>query len=100
MKKLTIMSLPAMALLFLWAALALAQSTGNLLIPYGMSAGMQVLNRAMEPRPAAAPTPAAPAGYGAPAAYGAAIGEWRLVCEQWNGNQWVLITVPSRQCVR
>jgi hypothetical protein len=33
-----------------------AQSS-QMLIPYGMSAGMSVLNRAFQPRPAAAPTP-------------------------------------------
>jgi hypothetical protein len=36
---------------------AKAQSTGSYLIPYGMSAGRQVLDRALQPRPAAAPTP-------------------------------------------
>jgi len=76
MNKLLIVTLPALAVLFLWAAITFAQSTNSYLIPYGMSAGMQVLNRAMQPRPLAAPTPAAPdAGYGAQA------GDRRLVCE-------------------
>jgi hypothetical protein len=79
--------------LFLWAALALAQSS-NILIHYGMTAGMQVLNLATQPRPAAAPTPAAQADYGA------AIGERRMVCEEWNGNQWVRLALPARQCVQ
>jgi hypothetical protein len=65
----------------------------NSLIPYGMSAGMLVLNLATRPRPATAPTPAAQADYGP------AIGERRLVCEQWNGNQWVRLAVSARQCV-
>jgi hypothetical protein len=77
----------------LWAAIVLAQT--NSLIPYGMSAGMQVLNLATRPRPATVPTPAAQAGYG-----GAAIGERRLVCEQWNGNQWVRLAVSAKHCVQ
>ena len=51
-----IVTLPMLAMLFLWAAMALAQSS-NILIPYGMGAGMQLMNRAMQPRPATAPTP-------------------------------------------
>jgi hypothetical protein len=92
MKKLAIVTLPAAAVLFLWAAFALAQSS-NILIPYGMSAGMSVLNRAMQPRPAGAPTPEADAG-----GYGAQIGDRRLVCEQWTGSRWVVIHVSTRQC--
>jgi hypothetical protein len=75
------------------AAIALAQSS-NVLIPYGMSAGMQLMNRAMQPRPAAAPTPVAQEN-----GYGAAVGDRRLVCEQWNGQRWVVIPVAARQCV-
>jgi hypothetical protein len=71
---------------------AMAQ-TSNLLIPYGMGAGMQVLNRALQPRPEAAPTPEINAG-----GYGAQPGERRLVCEQWNGQQWVVIPVAAGQC--
>jgi hypothetical protein len=63
MKPFVIVILPAIAALFLWAAMAFAQSS-NILIPYGMSAGMSVLNRAMQPCPAAASTPAPDAGYG------------------------------------
>jgi hypothetical protein len=70
---------------------ALAQA-GNILIPYGMSAGMQVLNRAMQPRPAAAPTPAENSS-----GYSAAVGDRRLVCEEWNGARWVVIPVAARQ---
>jgi hypothetical protein len=58
-----------------------------------MSAGMQVLNRAMQPRPLAAPTPAVPDG-----GYGAQAGDRRLVCEQWNGQRWVVIPVAAKQC--
>ena len=36
-----------LAILFHWPAMALAQS--NILIPYGMGAGMQLMNRAMQP---------------------------------------------------
>ena len=54
-----------------------------------MNAGMQVLNLATRPHPATAPTPPAQADYGP------AIGERRLVCEQWNGNQWVRLAVPA-----
>jgi hypothetical protein len=91
--KTLIATLPPLAMLFLWAATAMPQSTNSYLIPYGMSAGMQVLNRALQPRPATAPTPAAPdAGYGVQA------GDRRLVCEQWNGQRWVVIPVNARQC--
>jgi hypothetical protein len=79
--KTLIATLPALAMLFLWVATAMAQSTNSYLIPYGMSAGMQVLNRAMQPRSAAAPTPAENG-------YGAAVGDRRLVCEQWIGAGW------------
>jgi hypothetical protein len=72
---------------------AKAQSTGSYLIPYGMSAGMQVLDRAMQPRPAAAPTPEVNAG-----GYGAQAGDRRLVCEQWNGQRWQVINVPAQRC--
>jgi len=72
---------------------AMAQSAGNYLLPYGMSAGMSVLNRALQPRPAAAPTPAEvnAGGY-------AQVGERRLVCEQWNGQRWVVVPIAARQC--
>jgi hypothetical protein len=91
--KTLIATLPALAMLFLWAATAMAQSTNSYLIPYGMSAGMQVLNRAMQPRPLGAPTAAPPdAGYGAQA------GDRRLVCEEWNGQRWVVIPVAAKQC--
>jgi hypothetical protein len=92
MNKLILM-LPALAVLFLWAAITFAQSTNSYLIPYGMSAGMQVLNRALQPRPAAAPTPEVNAG-----SYGAQPGDRRLVCEQWNGQRWVVIPVAAKQC--
>jgi hypothetical protein len=93
MNKLSVI-LPVLAVLSLWPALAFAQSANSYLIPYGMSAGMQVLNRAMQPRPAAAPTPPAPdAGYGAQA------GDRRLVCEQWNGQRWLVIPVAAKQCM-
>ena len=85
--------LSAITILFLGTAVAFAQSTGSYLIPYGMSAGMQVLDRALQPRPAAAPTPEVNAG-----GYGAPIGERRLVCEQWNGQQWVVVPVEAGQC--
>jgi len=76
----------------LGAAMAFAQSTNSYLLPYGMSAGMQVLNRALQPRPAAAPTPEVNAG-----GY-AQVGDRRLVCEQWNGQRWVVIPVAAKQC--
>jgi hypothetical protein len=88
-----IVMLPALAVLFLWTALAFAQAANSYLIPYGMSAGMQVLNRAMQPRPAAAPTPNVNGG-----GYGAQAGDRRLVCEQWNGQRWVVIPVAAKQC--
>jgi hypothetical protein len=80
--------------LFLWAALALAQSNAYLL-PYGMSAGMQVLNLATRPKPAVAPTPGAPEAD----AYGAQAGERRLVCEQWTGQRWIVLHVSAKRCV-
>ena len=83
----------AITILFLSTALAFAQSTGSYLIPYGMGAGMQVLNRAMQPRPVAAPTPEVNAG-----GYGAQTGDRRLVCEQWNGQRWVVLPVAAGQC--
>jgi hypothetical protein len=73
---------------------AMAQSNAYLL-PYGMSAGMQVLNLATRPRPAAAPTPVAPNE----ADNGYAAGGRRLVCEQWSGNRWVIIHIPAKQCL-
>ena len=90
MNKLIVM-LPVLALLSLRPALAFAQSANSYLIPYGMSAGMQVLNRAMQPRPLSAPTPVENG-------YGAAVGDRRLVCEQWNGQRWVVIPVAAKQC--
>jgi hypothetical protein len=69
-----------------------AQSTNSYLIPYGMSARMQ-LNRALQPHQPAAPTPEVNAG-----GYGAQVGERRLVCEQWNGQRWVVIPVAAGQC--
>src|ERR1700749_3413374 len=84
--------LPAAASLFPYTA-AMAQSANSYLLPYGMSAGMQVLNRALQPRPAAAPTPEVNAG-----SYGAQPGDRRLVCEQWNGQRWVVIPVAVKQC--
>jgi hypothetical protein len=91
MKKLIVM-LPVVAAILLGMTMAFAQSSGSYLIPYGMSAGMQVLNRAMQPRPAAAPTPELNAG-----GY-AQVGDRRLVCEQWNGQRWVVIPVAAKQC--
>jgi hypothetical protein len=74
--------LPAITILFLGTAIAFAQSTGSYLIPYGMTAGRQVLDRALQPRPAAAPTPEVNAGgYSAPI-----------------GQQWVEIPVTAGQC--
>jgi hypothetical protein len=93
MKRFLIVVLPALAALFLWAALALAQSNAYLL-PYGMSAGMQVLNLATRPKPAVAPTPVAPEA----GAYGAQPGDRRLVCEQWTGQRWAVIQIPAKQC--
>jgi hypothetical protein len=78
--------------LIILAATVKAQSSTNILIPYGMSAGMQVFNRAVQPRPVM-PTPAAPES-----AY-AQIGDRRLVCEQWNGQRWVIVQVAAKQCV-
>jgi hypothetical protein len=93
LKLATIVMLPVLAVVgLLWTAMVLAQT--NSLIPYGMNAGMQVLNLATRPHPATAPTPPAQADYGP------AIGERRLVCEQWNGNQWMRLAVPARQCVQ
>jgi len=86
-----IVMLPPLAVLSLCPSLAFAQSTNSYLIPYGMSAGMQVLNREMQPRPGAAPTPAENG-------YGEAWGDRRLVCEQWNGQRWVVIPVAAKQC--
>lgn len=74
------------------AGAVMAQSNAYLL-PYGMSAGMQVLNLATRPRPAAAPAPAAP-----DASNGAQAGDRRLVCEQWTGTRWMVIHVPAKQC--
>jgi hypothetical protein len=73
---------------------ALAQSS-NILIPYGMGAGMAVFNRALQPRPPVAPTPAAPE-----TAYGAQIGDRRLVCEQWNGQRWIVVPVTAKRCIQ
>jgi hypothetical protein len=67
---------------FMFAGIARAQ-TSQMLIPYGMSAGMQLMNRAVQPRPATAPTPLAQEN-----GYGAQIGDRRLVCEQWTGQRW------------
>ena len=50
-------------------------------------------NRALQPRPAAPPTPALNAG-----GYDLQAGERRLVCEQWNGQQWVIVPVAAAQC--
>ena len=58
-----------------------------------MSAGMQVLNLATRPKPAAAPSPA-----GNNRGNSMAIGERRLVCEQWNGAQWVVVPVLAQRC--
>jgi hypothetical protein len=98
MKK-RLFTLAAIGAVMLGTSVAFAQSSSYLL-PYGMSAGMSVLNRAMQPRPVAAPTPAAPeTAYSAQAGgYGAQIGDRRLVCEQWTGNRWVVIHVAARQC--
>jgi hypothetical protein len=93
MKKL-IKVLPALAAILLGTTMAFAQSTNSYLLPYGMSAGMSVLNRAMQPRPASVPTPVVPEAAG----YGAQAGDRRLVCEQWNGQRWVVIPVKARQC--
>jgi hypothetical protein len=67
--------------------------TSSILIPYGMGAGMSVLNRALQPRPAAAPTPEMDVG-----GYGAQSGDRRLVCEQWTGTHWTVIQIPAKQC--
>ena len=89
-----LLSMTMLAGLILGSVIAAkAQSTGSYLIPYGMSAGRQVLDQALQPRPVAAPTPEVNAG-----GYGAPIGERRLVCEQWNGQQWVEIPVTAGQC--
>jgi hypothetical protein len=40
-----------------------------------------------------APTPDVSAG-----GYDAQMGDRRLVCEQWNGQQWVVIPVAAGQC--
>ena len=61
--KFLIATLPMLVPLFLWSAMALAQSS-NILIPYGMGAGMQLMNRALQPRPSTAPTPTSEASYG------------------------------------
>jgi hypothetical protein len=74
--------------------MAFAQSSGSYLLPYGMSAGMSVLNRALQPRPASAPTPAEVNAGG----YGAQIGDRRLMCEQWNGQRWVVVPVEAKRC--
>jgi hypothetical protein len=55
--RLSIMAATIAGGLVLGSAMAFAQSSGSYLLPYGMSAGMQVLNRALQPRSAAAPTP-------------------------------------------
>ena len=89
MRRFLIMTLPGSALL--WATMALAQSSWA---PYLVGPGMSVLNLATRPRPAAAPTPAAPND----AEYGYAVGDRRLVCEQWTGNRWVVIHIPAKQC--
>jgi hypothetical protein len=75
------------------AIVAMAQASNGYIIPYGMIAGMQVLNLATRPKPAAAPTPAGNSG-----GYGMPVGERRLVCEQWNGTQWVVIPVAAQRC--
>ena len=92
MKRLSIMAAMLAGGLTLGSTLALAQSS-NLLIPYGMGAGMSVLNRAIQPKPAMAPTPEVSA-----AGYGAQMGDRRLVCEQWNGQRWQVINVPAQRC--
>jgi hypothetical protein len=76
-----------------WTAEGMAQSSNSYLIPYGMSAGMQVLNLATRPKPAAAPTLA-----GNNNGNSVVIGERRLVCEQWNGVQWVVVPVLAQRC--
>ena len=99
MKKLFIVTFSGFALSALGGA-AIAQSSAYLL-PYGMGAGMQVLNRALQPKPTAAPTPMARVtAYiaQAGAAYGAQAGDRRLVCEQWTGTRWMVIHVPPKQC--
>jgi hypothetical protein len=66
------------------------------LLPYGMSAGMQLMNRAMQPLPRVAPTPVAPVAESN--GYGAQVGDRRLVCEQWNGQRWVVVPIGAKQC--
>jgi hypothetical protein len=93
MKRLAIMAATIAGGLILGSAIAFAQSS-SLLLPYGMSAGMQLFNRALQPRPAAGPTPVSPYASGE----GVQAGDRRLVCEQWNGQRWVVIPVNARQC--
>ena len=50
--RLSIMAATIAGGLVLGSAMAFAQAPGSYLLPYGMSAGMQVLNRALQPRPA------------------------------------------------
>ena len=100
MNKLAIATFSAGLALAALAPAARAQSSSYLL-PYGLSAGMQVLNLATRPKPAAAPTPAAPVtAYSAQAseAYGMQAGDRRLGCEQWNGTRWVVLHIPAKQC--
>jgi hypothetical protein len=93
-KRIIAMSVPIIMGGLMFATLARAQSS-QMLIPYGMSAGMQLLNRAVQPAPRAAPTPVAQEN-----GYGAQIGDRRLVCEQWSGERWIVIPVAAKQCVR
>jgi hypothetical protein len=88
LKRVLIVTLPAIAVLWV----TMAQSSWA---PYLVSPGMSVLNPATRPRPVAAPTAAAPND----ADYGYAVSDWRLVCEQWTGNRWVVIHIRAKQCL-